>query len=51
MYSSSLAKNLSVEVRKNFKAGQVINITAYSDFSAYSWNVTVSKKNDDDKGK
>lgn len=48
MYSASISKTLHLEVKKNFTT-QTLNITAFSDFKNYTFNVTlVNKSNDDD---
>lgn len=48
MYSASISKTLSLEVKKNFTT-QTLNVIAFSDFKKYAFNVTlVNKSNDDD---
>lgn len=47
MYSASISKTLSLEVKKNFTT-QTLNVIAFSDFKNYTFNVTLVNKSDDD---
>lgn len=47
MYSASLSKKIQFEVKKNFTT-QVLNVTAYSDFKNFTFNVNIVRKEDDD---
>lgn len=47
MYSASISKNISFEVKKNFTT-QVLNVTAFSDFKNFTFNVNIVRKDDDD---
>lgn len=48
MWELSLSKNLSLELKGNYKT-QTMTLIPYSDFDVKSFQVTIYKKDDDDK--